>query len=103
MERIWYCCVVKSAVPLLTRINGSHFRAGQHAYCSQSDETSWLLFDGHRYACVLTTELAKAALETRRDSQGQRVLAPKATEERFLRAVYGQTGRRTRKDRHRFW
>jgi hypothetical protein len=102
MDRIWYCCVVKSAVPLMSRINGSHFRAGQHGYCSQKDETTWLLFDGHRYACVLTPELAKAALETRRDSQNQRVLAPKATEEKFLTSVYGQTGWRTRKGR-RFW
>src|SRR5215472_12763829 len=102
MNRIWYCCVVKSAVPLLSRINGSHFRAGQHCSCSQSDETSWLLFDGHHYACVLTSEQAKAALETRRDGQGQRVRAPAATEEMFLKSVYGQTGRRTRKSR-RFW
>lgn len=102
MDRIWYCCVVTSMVPLLSRINGSHFRVGQHCYCSQKDETTWLLFDGHRYACVLTPELAKAALETRRDSQNQRVLAPKATEEKFLKSVYGQTGRRTRKGR-RFW
>ena len=101
-KRIWYCCVVKSAMPLMTRINGSHFRAGQHGYCSQDDETTWLLFDGHRYACVLTTDLAKAALETRRDSQNRRVLAPAETEERFQRSVYGQTGRRTRKER-RFW
>lgn len=101
-KRIWYCCQVVNAAALADRINGAHFRDQQYAYCSQDGETTWLLFDGHRYACVLTTEQAKAALSTRRDSQNQRVLAPAATEERFLRSVYGQTGRRTRKGR-RFW
>ena len=84
------------------RLNGKHFCAGQFCYVSQIGDASWMLFDGRRYACVLTTDQAKAALETRRDSQNQRVLAPAATEERFLRAVYGQTGRRTRRER-RFW
>lgn len=102
MKRCWYCCQVTDATPLQDRLNGEHFRTGQYAYISQTDEASWLLFDGRRYACVVTTDQAKAALQTRRDSQNQRVRAPAATEERFLRAVYGQTGRRTRKGR-RFW
>ena len=102
MTRTWYCCQIVNALPIMSRLNGPHFRQHQHCYCAQTDETSWLLFDGRRYACVLTLEQAKAALSTRRDSQGQRVLAPKATEEKFLRSVYGQTGRRTRRER-RFW
>lgn len=101
-SRIWYCCRVVDAARLSDRLNGPHFRTGESAYFSQVDEASWLLFDGRRYACVLTTDLAKAALSTRRDSQGQRVRAPAATEEKFLKSVYGQTGRRTRKGR-RFW
>ena len=40
MDRIWYCCVIKNKLPLMTRINGSHFRQGQHAYCSQTDRKS---------------------------------------------------------------
>ena len=102
MDRIWYCCRIVDAQPMQDRLNGTHFRTGQYAYCSQVDDVSWLLFDGRRYACVLTMDQAKAALETRRDSQNQRVRAPAATEERFLKSVYGQTGRRTRKER-RFW
>jgi hypothetical protein len=102
MNRMWYCCRVTNAAPLQDRLNGEHFRTGQFAYCSQVDEVSWLLFDGRRYAAVVTTEQAKASLETRRDSANQRVRAPAATEERFLRSIYGQTGRRTRRER-RFW
>jgi hypothetical protein len=101
-SRIWYCCRVLDPAPLQDRLNGTHFRTGQFCSVSQVDAASWLLFDGRRYACVLTPDLAKAAMETRRDSQGQRVLAPKATEERFLKSVYGQTGQLTRKGR-RFW
>ena len=102
MTRVWYCCKVINADALTSRINGEHFRTGQFCYFSQMDEASWLLFDGRRYAAVVTTDLAKAALESRRDSANQRVRAPAATEERFLRSIYGQTGRRTRRER-RFW
>ena len=99
MSHIWYCCRVVDAAPLQNRINGAHFRTGQYAYCSQVDEASWLLFDGRRYAAVVSTDQAKEALQTQRDRQGLRVRAPAATERRYQRAIYGQTGRLTRRGR----
>ena len=101
MARIWYCCVVKDGAALADRMNGKHFRVRQHAYVArlEGDGASWMLFDGRRYAAVLTAEQAKAALETER-RQGQQLLAPKDTERRFLRAVYGQSVTRTRKGRY---
>ena len=102
MARTWYCCVVKDGAALADRMNGKHFRKEQHAFVArlEGDGAGWMLFDGRRYAAVLTPEQAKAALETER-RQGQPLLAPKDTERRFLRAVYGQSVTRTR--RGRFW
>ena len=102
MARTWYCCVVKDPAALADRMNGKHFRAGQHAVVARldGDSSGWVLFDGRRYAAVLTPEQAKAALETER-RQEKPLLAPKDTERRFLRAVYGQSVTRTRKGR--FW
>ena len=101
--RTWYCCMILDPAPLATRMNGTHFRQGQHAYVAQLDENGalWMLFDGRRYAAALTKDLAKAALTTERNRENQRVLAPKDTERRFLRAVYGQSVTPTRKNR--FW
>ena len=100
--RTWYCCVVKDGAALADRMNGKHFRKDQHAFVArlEGDGAGWILFDGRRYAAVLTAEQAKAALQTER-RQGQPLLAPKDTERRFLRAVYGQSVTRTR--RGRFW
>ena len=101
MARTWYCCVVKDPAALATRMNGTHFRAQQHAYVAQleGDGAGWMLFDGRRYAAVLMQDQAKAALQTER-WQGKPLLAPKETERRFLRAVYGQSVTPTRKG---FW
>lgn len=101
--RTWYCCVVKDCTALADRMNGKHFRVQQHCYVAhlEGDGAGWMLFDGRRYAAVLTEDQAKAALETER-WQGKPLLAPKDTERRFLRAVYGQSVTRTRKGR-RFW
>ena len=104
-KRTWYCCIIVQFLALGDRMNARHFRQGQHGYVAQLDEAGeeWMLFDGRRYAAVLLKAQAKAALETRRDREGKPVLAPKDTERRFLRSVYGQTGMRVRQDRHRFW
>ena len=101
--RTWYCCMILDPAPLATRMNGPHFRKDQHAYVARldGDTAGWMLFDGRRYAAALTKDLAKAALTTERNRENQRVLAPKDTERRFLRAVYGQCVTRTRKGR--FW
>jgi len=82
-------------------MNGPHFRRQQHAYVAhlEGDSAGWMLFDGRRYAAVLTPDQAKAALETER-RQEQPLLAPKDTERRFLRAVYGQNVTRTLKGRY---
>ena len=100
--RTWYCCIVVDPAPLATRMNGTHFRQGQHAYVAQLDENGalWMLFDGRRYAAALLKDQAKAALKTER-WQERALLAPKETERRFLRAVYGQSVTPTRKNR--FW
>lgn len=105
MVRTWYCCTVTHVIALADRINARHFRQGQQACVAQLDEAGeeWMLFDGRRYAAVLTKVQAKAALQTRRDRENKPVLAPKETERRFLRSVYGQNVTRTRKDHHRFW
>ena len=101
MARTWYYCVVKDCAALADRVNGKHFRVGQHASVARldNDKAGWVLFDGRRYAAVLTPDQAKAALETER-RQGQPLHAPKDTERRFLRAVYGQSVTRTRKGRY---
>ena len=102
VTRTWYCCIIVDLAPLATRMNGPHFRQQQHAYVARldGDTAGWMLFDGRRYAAVLTPDQAKAALETER-RQGMPLLAPKDTERHFLRAVYGQSVTRTRKGR--FW
>ena len=99
--RTWFCCVVKDPAALATRMNGRHFRPQQHAFVAQleGEGAGWMLFDGRRYAAALTPEQAKAALETER-YQGKPLHAPKDTERRFLRAVYGQSVTRTRKGRY---
>lgn len=104
-KRTWYCCVIGQFLALGGVINAPHFRQGQQCSVAQLDEDGehWMLFDNHRYSAVLTRAQAKAALETRRGLDGKAILAPKETEQKFLKSVYGQSVVRVRHDRHRFW